>query len=270
MEFILITNNPDVARYAQDSGVHRIMVDLEIKGKRERQGHLNTVISCHNMKDIENVRKVLDNSKLLVRVNPVDNESQTEIDKVLSLGADIIMLPMFTTPGEVQNFINWSSGKAQACLLLETPAAVVRINEILKIDDIDEIIVGLNDLHLGFGLKFMFELLSGGIVEYLAEKISKTNIRFGFGGIARLGKGTIDSSLILSEHFRLNSQIVILSRDFYDGKMSYNAFREKIDLNLEIRKITEFYESLWLLSSSDLLKNKESLASAIREVLKTL
>ena len=80
MEFIYITNNPELARYAQDSGVDRIMVDLEYIGKKERQGHLDTVMSTHSLQDITGVRNVLYNSKLLVRINPIHSGSEKEIN----------------------------------------------------------------------------------------------------------------------------------------------------------------------------------------------
>ena len=44
----------------------------------------------------------------------------------------------------------------KTCLLLETPEAVEIIDDILDIDGIDEIHIGLNDLHLGYKMKFMF------------------------------------------------------------------------------------------------------------------
>ena len=177
MDKIFITNDIKLAQYAQESGIERIMVDLEVIGKEKRQGHLNTVFSKHTFEDIENMKKVLSKSKLLVRINPIHNDSKEEIDKVISLGADIIMLPMFTTAEEVKKFIDYISKRATVCLLLETTQSLVRIDEILEVKGIDEIHVGLNDLHLAMNLDFMFELLSGGIVEYLSKKIISKNIK---------------------------------------------------------------------------------------------
>jgi len=267
MEYILITNNSEIAQYAQDCGVHRIMVDLEIKGKKERQGHLNTVISNHSLKDIENIRKVISISKLLVRVNPIDNESKDEIQDVINLGADIVMLPMFTEPNEVKLFISYINGKAKNCLLLETPQALVRVDDFIKIPNVNEIHIGLNDLHLGLKLSFMFELLSGGIVEYLSKKICSAGINFGFGGIAKLGKGLVDSSLILSEHYRLNSKIVILSRDFQGDAKNYKEFREQINLKLEIEKINNYLKELETMSQEMLISNKLLLKSKINDIV---
>ena len=37
MEFISITNDPELAKYFEYCGINDIMVDLEIIGKKERQ-----------------------------------------------------------------------------------------------------------------------------------------------------------------------------------------------------------------------------------------
>jgi len=267
MELILITNDIDVAKYAEECGVDRIMVDIEWIGKKERQGHLNTVISGHTINDVYKVRKVISTAKLMVRINPIHNNSYIEISEVINAGAEILMLPMFKYKEEVEYFIDIVGNKAVKNLLLETPQAVVRINNILSISNIDEIYIGLNDLHIGMGLDFLFELLSGGIVEYLVEKFKNKNIKYGFGGISRLGCGLVDSALILSEHYRLNSKMVILSRDFKGYVENYSELREKIDLKQEIQKIRGYLEYLKNLSYDELLANKNELIKKVNEVV---
>lgn len=269
MEFIYITNDPELAQYAQDSGVDRIMIDLEYLRKRERQEHLDTVISNHSLQDINRVRNVSHNSKLQVRVNPIHSGSEREINEVLSRGADIIMLPMFKTRQEVERFISIINGRVAASLLLETSQALVRIDDILRVDGIDEVYIGLNDLHLSMGLDFMFELLSGGIVEYLATKIKKKGIRFGFGGISRLGRGVVDSRLVLSEHVRLGSQIVILSRDFHGRARSLDELKILINLEDEIKKIRSYISYLSGLSEKELLRNSEKISHIVSEYVET-
>ena len=49
--------------------------------------------------------------------------------------------------------------RVKTCLLLETSQALCRLDDILTLEGIDEIHIGLNDLHLSMGLDFMFELL---------------------------------------------------------------------------------------------------------------
>ena len=99
-------------------------------------------------------------------------------------------------------------------LLLESPEAVEIIDDILDIKGVDEIFIGLNDLSLGYRKKFMFELLADGTVENLCFKFKKKGIPYGFGGIAALGKGMLPAEKIITEHYRLGSTCVILSRSF--------------------------------------------------------
>ena len=257
MELLYITNEVETAKNAEISGVDIVFIDLEKKGKMDRQGHLDTVISNHCIEDIQKVRKELKNTKLLVRVNPLDNESSLEIEQVIKYGADIIMLPMFKTAYEVRKFIELVKGRAEVCLLLETSQALCRIDEILKTSGIDRIHIGLNDLHLSLGLDFMFECLSGGLVEYLTEKISKKGIKYGFGGIARIGEGELPAEKILKEHVRLGSQMVILSRTFK---------RTDKDLKLGVQEIKTEYTKDLKLTREELDKNKEEVKKIIEEI----
>lgn len=216
MDLILITNETTKAQIAQKAGVDRIMVDLEIIGKVERQGHLNTVISRHCIKDIARLRPTLNSSTLMVRINPMHEGSEKEINDCIQSGAEILMLPMFTSREEVEKFINLVRGRARTCLLLETPQALARADDIFDVSGIDEVHVGLNDLHLGLGLTFMFELLASGVVEWLASLLTRRGIKFGFGGVARLDAGALNARLVLSEHVRIGSTQVILSREFHE------------------------------------------------------
>jgi hypothetical protein len=266
MDLILITNDVARAAIAQEAGVDFIMVDLEINGKAARQGHLDTVISRHTMDDVARVRDVLGVSRLLVRVNPLFSGSEAEIDQCIALGADAVMLPMFTRAAEVEHFVGLVGGRAQAWLLLETPQAMVRADEIAQCSGVDAVHIGLNDLHLGLGLQFMFELLAHGVVERLATRFVDRGIKFGFGGVARLHGGMLDAALILSEHVRLRSQQVILSRDFQrvlelPTATAATCFRDEV--NLLRREIGR----LKLCSQDDLLRNRDELQQAVKRIL---
>lgn len=222
LELMYITNRTDVATLAQSAGVDRIFVDMEYIGKDLRQGGLDTVQSHHTVEDVKRLRPILNKSKLLVRCNPIHEASESyssseeEIDSVVEAGADIIMLPYFKTASEVERFIKLVNGRAKTCLLLETAEAAENIDSILSVDGIDEMYIGLNDLHLCYGMDFMFQLLADGTVERLAEKIKAKGISFGFGGVARVGTGTLSADCIFGEHYRLGSDRVILSRAFCD------------------------------------------------------
>ncbi len=215
-----ITNKPAVAEIAEAAGVDWIFLDMEFIGKDARQGGLDTVQNHHTVEDIANIKAAVKKAKVLVRVNPIHEalpdypSSKDEIDASIDAGADILMLPFFKSVEEVRTFIDLVNGRAKTCLLLETAEAAMLIDEILKVPGIDMIHIGLNDLHLSLGMKFMFQLLTDGIVESLANKIKAKGIPFGFGGIARLDTGAVPGKYVLKEHYRLGSSMVIVSRSF--------------------------------------------------------
>lgn len=216
IKLMFITNDPVIALGAEKAGVDRIFVDLESFGKAERQGGMDTVQSKHTVADVAAMREILTKSELFVRVNQVYDGTEAEIDAVIEAGAEIVMLPYFKTAAQVKRFLDAVHGRARTCLLFETPESVAHVDEILALPGIDECYVGLNDLHLGYGRKFMFELLADGTVDYLCYKFAEAGIPYGFGGIARIGTGTLSADRILGEHVRLGSSVVILSRGFCD------------------------------------------------------
>ena len=209
-----ITNKPWVAQIAEDAGVDWIFVDMEYLDKAARQGEMDTVKNHHTVEDVKRIHETLTTAKLLVRCNHIYDGSKEEIDAIIANGADIVMLPYFKTVKEVQLFLEFVGGRAQTCLLVETPEASMLLDEILELKGIDMIHLGLNDMHLALGMKFMFQLLADGIVDQLAKKIKAKGIPFGFGGIATLDGGVVPGAMILKEHYRLGSSMVIVSRSF--------------------------------------------------------
>lgn len=215
-----ITNNKDIAQIAQAAGVDRIFIDMEYIGKDLRQGGMDTVQNHHTITDVANIRKYLNKSELLVRVNPIHNatinyeSTEDEINRTIDAGADVVMLPMYKTMSDVERFLKAVDGRARTLLLNETFEACQIIDDVLKIKEIDEIHIGLNDLHLALKKKFMFQLLADGTVDILANKIKMSGKTFGFGGIARLGYGMLPAERIIIEHYRLGSKMAILSRSF--------------------------------------------------------
>jgi hypothetical protein len=220
LNLMYITNKPWVAKIAEDAGVDWIFVDMEWIGKDSRQGGLDTVQNHHTIDDIKLIKRSVSKAKVLVRVNPIHSQmdnypnSEDEINATIAAGADIIMLPFFKSVQEVKTFIGYVAGRAKTCLLLETPEAALLLDQILEVPGIDMIHIGLNDLHLALKMKFMFELLSNGMVDKMAAKIKAKGIPFGFGGIATLTSGAVPGSMILKEHVRLGSSMVIVSRSF--------------------------------------------------------
>jgi hypothetical protein len=214
LETMLITNNPEIADYASQSGVSRIFIDLETLGKEERQKNQKMRITNHSFADITKVKSRATQSKVLVRINPPNPKTNEEVEASLDHGADIIMLPYFTHPDEVESFIKAVNGRCRTSLLVETSTAMARITRILDLLP-GEIHIGLNDLKLTFGLINLFETVCSGLLEGISALCIQKNISFGIGGIGSISKGAdISPETVLKEYARLGSERVILSRSF--------------------------------------------------------
>jgi hypothetical protein len=218
LELIQITNDPVFARRCDALGGFRLFVDLERLGKAERQAGRNTFISAHGLDDVGRVKQALRHSPLMVRVNPLNPSTSSEVDAVLAQGANLLMLPMFTQARELRDFAALVAGRAPIVPLLETGDALACLDEWIATPGLAEVYVGLNDLHLSLGHRFMFEPLALGIVDAVAAAARRQDLRFGFGGIARVDEGQLPGRDVLAEHLRLGSGSVILSRTFHRGQ----------------------------------------------------
>ena len=245
IQLFYITNKPEVALVAEAAGVDRIFVDLETIGKAQRQGGMDTVQSRHNLDDVRNIREVLGKAKLLVRSNPIHQGSKQEIDTIIRNGADYVMLPYFKTVNEVAKFIDLVGGRAKTIPLVETKEAVEHIDAILDLEGIDEIYIGLNDLHLSYGMKFMFELLTDGTVDNLASKFKQKGLPFGFGGIAKVEGGLVPGKAIIKEHYRVGSTMAILSRSFCNADKVTDLNELKVLFKDGIKDIRELEKEAW-------------------------
>ncbi len=268
IKLMYITNKPEVAVIADKYGVDRVWIDLETLGKADRQRNMNTVKSTHTIEDIKVISKLLTKSEMLVRVNPINPGSEEEIEKVIAAGAERIMLPMWKTPEEVDFFLKKINRRTATTLLLETKEAVECVDEVLKNPLLDEIHIGLNDLHLSYNMKFMFELLVNGCVEKLCAKMKEAGVPYGFGGIARLGAGTVPAEMIITEHYRLGSTRAILSRSFCNVDEVKDIDQIENMFKVEMKKLREFENSLSTSSEEVFENNKKALDIAIEEVVK--
>ena len=267
LKLMYITNRPNVAKIAEDSGVQRIFVDLEWMGKELRQPG-DTVKSAHTIKDIYDVKKELEIAQLLARVNPLHENSKTEISACVEAGADIVMLPMAKSLDEVKRFVDYTGSKAKTMLLLETKEAVDELDAILQVEGIDEIHIGLNDLHLSYKKKFMFELLADGTVEKLCHQIKKTPKPYGFGGIARIGFGLLPAEYIIAEHYRLGSGAAILSRSFCNIKELTDEGEIRMLFVEGVRNIRACEARVAGFSSKELEENRMQTVRMVEEICK--
>ena len=273
LKLMYITKRPEIALIAEEAGVDWIFVDMEFIGKDARQGGLDTVKNHHTVDDVRNVKAAVAKAKVLVRVNPIHEamadypSSEDEIEATIEAGADIVMLPYFKTIAEVERFIRIVGCRAKTCLLVETPEAALLLDDILNVDGIDMIHLGLNDLHLALGMKFMFELLSDGTVDRLAAKIKAKGIPFGFGGVATLTGGAMPGAMVIKEHYRLGSSMVIVSRSFCntDRIMNLEEVRHIFQTGIaDIRQLEQEAEKV----ANYFSNNRRAVINSVKDIIR--
>lgn len=255
LEWMLITAEPEIARYAEASGVHRIFIDMEVHGKAARQGHVDTHKAAHTFEDVAAVRAVLSQSELMVRVNPLHGGMADEVRLAIEHGADRLMLPMFTVPEEVETFRNLVPVSTPITFLAETPAALARTQAwFAALHPGDEVHFGLNDLSLGMGLDFLFEPLAAGLLDGAAAVLRDAGIPVGIGGVARPRGGELPARCVIGEHVRLGSTRVILSRAFHGSVASLAELTAALDLKSELSELRAI-EGQWRTAGLDALES---------------
>ncbi len=276
LKLMYITNRPEVAKIAEDTGVDRIFVDMEYIGKDERQAGLDTVKSHHTIDDIRRVRKVITKSEILVRVNPIHDKtniymgSKDEIDSAIKAGADVIMLPMYKSIEDVERFLEYVDGRVKTMLLLETPEAADIIGTVAEMPGIDEIHIGLNDLHLALNKKFMFELLADGTVDGICDQIKAADKPFGFGGIARIGYGMLPAEYVIREHYRIGSTQAILSRAFCNVDKMKNLDDIEQIFSTEMIHIREVEKEAESFSAEEFESNRNEVKMLVQKIVNSL
>ena len=272
LTLMYITNNPSVAEIAQSAGVDRVWVYMEYIGKDERQSGLDTVKSRHTIEDVEKIRSVASASELLVRINPIHEKTsmylgtEEEVERTIAAGADVLMLPYFKSASEVERYVGCVNGRAKTMILVETAEAVENINSILDVPGIDEVHIGLNDLHLAYGMDFMFELLCDGTVEKLCNAFRKRGLKYGFGGIARVGFGLLPAEYVIAEHYSLGSSAAILSRDFCNANKIENVEEIRAIFNEGIAGIRSREEEASHFTSAEFAANHQFVVEKTREI----
>lgn len=266
LELMYITNSPEIAKIAEKNGVERIWVDLETLGKEERQKNRDTVKSHHTLKDVETISGCLTTSRCMVRINPWHEHSATEIEEVIKRGADRIMLPMWKSKREVGAFVSAVGQRVNTTLLLETKEAVECLGDVLALPGLDEIHIGLNDLHLSYGLSFMFELLANGTVERLCRHIAAAGIPYGFGGIARLGCGDVPAERIIMEHYRLGSTRAILSRSFCNPEKADSLLSFEREFSENMQKLRAYEALVKDKTPAELEANQKEVQAAVERI----
>lgn len=229
--YIAITNDPKQALNLSECGIQQIMVDTEIMGKVERQGHKDTIISHHSLNDIIALKNLSLEAEIICRINPFHIGTFDEIDTAIRNGADVIMIPMITSMEDYQSMVDRIHNKAKVLPLIETPYSFFNLSQILDYSKLTQIHFGLNDLCISLGMKNLFEVLLSQTFQDTVSNIKTSGLTKGIGGIGDPQISQKVSPLaLLNRYLKCGSNSVILSRSFF----TKSSDKEYIIRSLEI------------------------------------
>jgi len=213
----LITADPALAAAADRAGVDRIGLDLEKLGKEARQAGAATRLSDHDWKDFAAIAPALARADLFARLDPLHPGTPGEIERALQAGVRVLMLPFFHGADEVDRFVRLVGRRAQVVILLETAAASLRVRDVLAVPGIDEVMLGLNDLRLQFGVRSHFEVLASPLLDALAAEAHRAGIPLSLGGLARPDDTTLPVApdLVYAQFPRLGATGAWIARSFF-------------------------------------------------------
>jgi len=217
----LWTNDPNLAAWADRSGIDRVGLDLETVGKGERQAGLSTWISPHKLEDFERILPHINRAELFVRLNSMHDGSRAEVEAVLDRGVDVVMLPNFTRAEEVAKFLRLIDNRARVVPLVERLAAIDTLAELAALG-VEEVHVGLNDLSIDLGFSNRLAVLAAPIADRIAREARAAGLKFGLGGLGRPMDQTlpVPSDLVYAQHARLVSTGALIARSFFWRKAS--------------------------------------------------
>ena len=216
IEFVLVTNRPPLARAAEAAGIERVLVDLERLGKAKRQNGRALFLSDHRCGDIAGLRGALRHTRVMARIDPWGAHSRSQIDRVLSAGAQGVMLPLAASVRQVEAFVAAVASRALVSILIETREGVEACAEIAAVSGVDEFHFGLNDLAISYRNRTIFDVFAGQCLDEWTARLRRRAIPFGVGGVTDPNQAglPVSSDVLLGEQARFGSSIFWLGRTF--------------------------------------------------------
>jgi hypothetical protein len=246
--FILVTNQPSFAVEAEGAGIHRVLVDLERRGKAARQRGRRLFLSEHSCSDIAKLRQGLRRTAVMARVDPWSNATTEQVRAVLDGGAQALMLPMTTSAWEAEAFVRAVNARALVSILIETREGVDKVDEIARVGGVDELHFGLNDLAISYGCESILDILVARRLDTAAAVARNLGRPFGVGGVTDPQQEglMIPPNIVLGEQARLGTSIFWLGRSFRQQARGASGM---VDVTERIRRRLQDWDTV----SEDLL-----------------
>lgn len=227
----LLTKDTSWAAAADAAGVARVGIDIERMGKIQRQGLVpDARISDHTLADLVPIANTLQHARAFVRINPLHPRTHEEVERALRAGARSLMLPQFHNAAEAREFVGMVAGRAETLLLLETKECLADLDAIFAIAEVDEVMVGLNDLSLALGMRHPMQLVASPTLDDIAAHARKAGRAFGFGGVASPDVSEsvpVPPDLVLARHAALGSHSAWIARSFHK-RLTPNTFVDAV------------------------------------------
>ena len=116
----------------------------------------------------------------------------------------------------------------------------------------------------------MFELLSNGTVERLCKKMKNAGIKYGFGGVARLGEGMLPAESVIMEHYRLGSSRAILSRSFCNTEEFSGIDEIEKVFSKSMRMLREYESTLKETEETTLFDNANCIKQCVEKIVRRI
>jgi len=235
----LWTADPVLARAAAAAGVDRVGVDLERRGKAQRQRGMHSWISDHEESALLALTPLPGSAALFARCDPPHAGTCAQVQRLLAAGVRVLMLPMYRTAADVRAFVDAVAGRARTVLLLETREAVALTSIHGALDGVDEVHVGLNDLARELAAGSRFALLGDPLLDDIAASVHALGLPLGVGGVGRPDDRTlpIPPDLVYARLAALGASSTLLSRTF-----RRDAQRSEQHLAADVRAARARYE----------------------------
>lgn len=225
-ELLLFTARPDLARAAAAAHIDAVVVDLEYRGKHSRQAGADTEVNRYTPPDVAACVSA-GGAPVTCRINAVGTWTADEVDAVIDAGASELLVPMATTPNQVETVQRLVDGRARVGALIETPEAVAAASDFASLG-LSRIYIGLNDLAIARRTPTVFTALVDGTAESVAEKVVASGTSFGFAGLTLPDLGhPVPCRLLIAEMSRLGCRHAFMRRSFLRD-VSMNQFAEGI------------------------------------------
>lgn len=211
MNLLLFHRDLDTSLACLDAGVDGVVIDLETRGKAERQSGFDTEINAHSISTLASLRARTE-QRLLCRLSCPEPEL-IEISRVIDAGADEVILPMLTSAKQAQDTCEKIGNACKITLMVETESMACEASKINALP-IARVYVGLNDLQISRNSTSIFAPMQDGLLDRLRQDIDIPD--FGFAGITLPSKGApLRAKHLYNEMMRLGARFTFLRRSFY-------------------------------------------------------